>query len=547
MKRRVTSLPPISSEVFADKVLAAQAFASSAATKASFEKTCVPCEKTYFSENAFYNHVGSAKHAKQVALVNRRNKNVEAAPSITSTIEPSVAAATIDSQSEVDTQMNDVAEKMEKTTVADEADEEAEDDKVDEKIEVPLKRCLFCNLESDSLDTNVMHMQKTHNMFIPEKQYLVDLEGLIGHLYEKINHYHECITCGKLKPSVFGLQTHMRDKAHCSIRFHTEDEQLEIGEFYDFRATYSDDEGDWSDEEDEDESATKPSAAAKLGARRTPKDADRDAEMEDGEGWETDSSASSLDSEDLTSVPMSSRQHRYEKLDQHPHHASRTDPRPHKSADGFHSHAHKHTSAAYYSDYELHLPTGRAVGHRSLAKYYRQNLHNHPSPAERQEQFMIEQARHDSDAEEERDERVVKRENRERGRALNSRANGGRGMQGVVEYKKKEVAVLEKRSRKQEHFDRQRFDWRNNKQNNSQKHFRVRISPQDYDPHQTNITPGSTSAVDDSPFGWRQSEFYSLLPAIGVGWERLHAYHEFYLGTLISRKSYDILKGSFNW
>jgi pre-60S factor REI1 len=492
-------LPPISSEVFAEKVIAAQATSSAAATKAAYEKTCTACEKTYFSENAFYNHVGSQKHLKQVAFLRKaRGPVADDASSIVSSTLDSQVTVTVDieseseSESEAESDSEDevaaMASNLEKTTLTTKPV-----DAEKKKVVVPVKRCLFCNYESPSITLNVHHMERIHNMFIPERQYLVDLEGLIGALYEKINVYQECLTCGKLKPSVFGLQTHMRDKGHCSIPFHTEEEQLEIGEFYDFRSTYSDDE----DEEDEEDEATggKARGGVKLGARREAKEEveDSDEEMEDPEGWETDSSTSSLDSADLTAVPLGSREHRYEKLDRHPHHSSE-DPRPHKSADGFHSHAHKHAHAAYYSEYELHLPSGRAVGHRSLAKYYKQNLHNHPSPAERQEQYMIEMAR-GSDDEEEVDERVARRNDRERGRALNTRADGGRGMMGVTESKKREVAVLEKRARKQEYRDRGRFQWGNNKQSNSQKHFRVSPSHALRNQTAANILLGSPSAV----------------------------------------------------
>lgn len=446
MKRRVTSLPPISSEVFAEKVIAAQASSTAAATRAAYEKTCTACEKTYFSENAFYNHVGSQKHLKQVARVRKSRGGAVAddASSVVSSALDSQITATADteSESEEEADVAEVTTNLEETSLKDEAKDKPDDSEA--KIEVPLKRCLFCNYDSETVLLNVHHMERIHNMFIPERNYLVDLEGLITSLFEKINVYQECVTCGKCKPSVFGLQTHMRDKSHCSIPFGTEEEQLEIGEFYDFRSTYSDDEDD--DEESADEATdSKASGGVKLGARRTAKENvdDEDEEMEDPEGWETDSSTS--DSADVP--PRSSK-----------------DSRPHKQ-----------THAAYYSDYELHLPTGRAVGHRSLAKYYRQNLHNHPSPAERQEQFMIE-AERGSDEEVEVDERVARRNDRERGRALNTRANGGRGMAGVSESKKKEVSVLETRARKQEYKDRQKVAWFNNKQNNSQKHFRVCLS-----------------------------------------------------------------------
>ena len=54
-----------------------------------------------------------------------------------------------------------------------------------------------------------------------------------------------------------------------------------------------------------------------------------------------------------------------------------------------------------------------------------------------------------------------------------SRANGGLGMVGVTAEKRKEVQEAFKRSRKVEQRETRKYEWGVNKQNNSQKHFRV--------------------------------------------------------------------------
>ena len=497
LKRRVTSLPPISSEIFTEKVIQAQASSNAAATKAAYEKTCTVCQRTYFSENAYQNHVGSQKHKSKLIEAREEQVDDEASSVMSSTFSLGEPVPTIENiDSDAEEEFNEVVEGIRMTNIKEMPQEPrrpsrphqssppADDAKSTTTassitaaadvapIETSLKRCLFCNYDSPTVPLNAVHMERIHGMFIPEKPYLVDLDGLIESLREKIYDLHECLYCGKLKPSVFGLQTHMRDKGHCKIPFDTEEEQLDIGEFYDFRGTYSDD-----DEESDSEDAlpgTNRSGGVKLGARRQPKTADEGGEaVEDGDGWETDSSASSLDSADLTAVPLDQRTHQYERLDQHPHH-SHSDPRPHHNRDGWHSHAHKHNHAVFYSDYELHLPSGRTAGHRSLNKYFKQNLHNHPSAEERQDQLALEGAANTDSEEGER--RVALSDKRERGRALVSRANGGTGMLGVTTEKKREVQAAEKRSRKVEERERRKFQWGNNKQGNFQKHFRVRNS-----------------------------------------------------------------------
>ena len=330
---------------------------------------------------------------------------------------------------------------------------------------VPLKRCLFCNYDSPTLKLSVMHMTKYHGMFIPEQNYLTDLDGLITWLHGKIFDFHECLYCHKRKGVTEGIQTHMRDKGHCMIAFESEEDMIEVGQFYDFSSTYSDEED--SDENVEDVTAD---GGVKLDSRKVLKtivsDADGDQEMpngeENGEGWETDSSESSLDSADLTAVPID-HTHAYERLPMHRHH-SHNDPRPHRTVDGFHSHAHSH-HAAFHSDHELYLPSGRTAGHRSLARYYRQNLRDHPTPSERVEQRLL-------GDEPGTDNGQIVSNRHERGRQVMTRANGGQGMLGVTDSKKREVQSIEKRDTRRAERSQKQYQWGVNKRGNSQKHFR---------------------------------------------------------------------------
>ena len=308
------------------------------------------------------------------------------------------------------------------------------------KADPGVKKCLFCNYDSPTPALNVLHMERIHGMFIPEKQYLVDLEGLLRNLQERVFDLNECLTCGKVKANTFAVQTHMRDTAHCRIPYTSEEEQLDIGEYYDFRSTYSDDEDDEDDDEDE---AGKQNGGAKLGAKRTAKvTKDGDAVMED-DGWETDSSESSLDSTDLHAVPAESHYHQYERLDKHPHHA-RNDQRAHHQRDGWHAHNHKRAHAVYYDDYELHLSNGKSIGHRSLNKYFRQNLHSYPTPEERAERLAIEEAEAenamDVDGEEKQEITLLQRittqgrhggVDKTHGRALDTRQNRGLGVTDI--------------------------------------------------------------------------------------------------------------------
>jgi pre-60S factor REI1 len=384
----------------------------------------------------------------------------------------SVASVATDRPEDRDADLSHIAESDQQSNIADDDNESRAPsnttDADDDMVEVLLNQCLFCNTICEDVDENIKHMSKQHGMFVPEREFLVDLEGLLSYLHEKIHDDHQCLYCGQLKHTASGIQTHMRDRGHCMIPYSTEDEMLEIGEFYDFRSTYSDDDESTDGADDQQEGGVKLGAARATKVTIETEDGDGDAEMadEDDEGWESDGSLSSVPTDEITSVPIDDHSHRYKTLDQHKHH-SHKDPRPHRNADGYHSHAHSTPHAVYHDEYELHLPSGRTAGHRSLAKYYRQNLRNYPTPEERADQRALE-GRHDSDGEEE-----ARNSRNNRGREIVTRGEGALGMVGVSEDKKKEVRAAEKREKKREQRLRANYQWGTDRAGNNQKHWRV--------------------------------------------------------------------------
>ena len=404
IKRRVATLPPVSQETFNEKVLAARATSSAAAAKASFEKTCPACQKTFYSENSYRNHLNSARHKLREATRLRDNNIPDDTSSVMSStfslgepIGQQQQQQQHPSAAHDEARVSAVTDGIQKTTIEEEQ-EENEKDNGDGTGFSPT-RCLFCNKGGlASIQENVEHMYKYHGMFIPEREYLVDLEGLLRYLYRKITENNECLYCHVIRSSAAGINTHMRDKGHCMIAFETEEEQIEIGQFYDFTSTYSDDE--------EEESP--------------------DAADEDEEGWETETSASSVDEDEI--------------------------------------HGSTNAPVIYESEYELHLPSGRSVGHRSLARYYRQNLHNYPSMAERQErQLAIENGEIQQE----------QPSNNNRNRGLVTRANGGLGMVGATEGQKRTALRSERKERNRAIRQEQKYTARVNRAANNQKHFRV--------------------------------------------------------------------------
>ncbi|XP_034744448.1 zinc finger protein 622 [Etheostoma cragini] len=107
---------------------------------------------------------------------------------------------------------------------------------------IPVTDCLFCSRHSKSLMKNIGHMTKAHSFFIPDVEFLVDLEGLVRYLGEKVGAGNVCLWCNEKGRSFYSteaVQSHMTDKSHCKL-FTDGDAALEFADFYDFRSSYPD-------------------------------------------------------------------------------------------------------------------------------------------------------------------------------------------------------------------------------------------------------------------------------------------------------------------
>ncbi|KAF2397559.1 hypothetical protein EJ06DRAFT_515055 [Trichodelitschia bisporula] len=94
--------------------------------------------------------------------------------------------------------------------------------------------CLFCNQNFQpsgaGLTSNIEHMSMAHGLTIPEPESVVDMQSFIGYLATEVRTWHECLYCGATKPSTASIQSHMRDKGHCTLNFDREPELFEFWE-----------------------------------------------------------------------------------------------------------------------------------------------------------------------------------------------------------------------------------------------------------------------------------------------------------------------------
>lgn len=246
LKRKVAEMPPVTAEVFQQKVLAQKAEVEAQQQSKTKSLHCQLCNKTFSSENAFGNHLSSKKHKDVEA--NKANKAKKQESLITES-QFSNNFKRKDSK-ETDPE-NTESENAESLSHNGDDDDDEDDDIEEDTLEVT--DCLFCPHHSVSLEENLKHMTRSHSFFIPDLEYVVDLKGLVTYLCEKVGMGNMCLYCNDKGKSFFSLeavQSHMVDKGHTKMNYDG-DAVLEYADFYDFSSSYPDYNPDKENEGDE--------------------------------------------------------------------------------------------------------------------------------------------------------------------------------------------------------------------------------------------------------------------------------------------------------
>jgi pre-60S factor REI1 len=113
----------------------------------------------------------------------------------------------MDSVASLDGSVRAIEDGVNHMEIVDEEDEVAA--KIAKGEQLPPEICLFCLYPSSTLEENVSHMSLAHGLFIPEKEYLTDLRGLIVYLNEKVGVGNSCLYCSKTFTSAEGARAHM--------------------------------------------------------------------------------------------------------------------------------------------------------------------------------------------------------------------------------------------------------------------------------------------------------------------------------------------------
>lgn len=231
LKRKVAEMPPVTAEVFQQKVLEQRAEVEAQQQTKTKTMHCKLCNKTFSSENAYGNHMSSKKHKELEAAKAKKEDNL-----ITKGL-------TMESR---ETGSENAESEIAESSLCDKVDDDQSgDDDDDEEIEedtLEVTDCLFCPHRSVSLEDNMKHMTRSHSFFIPDLEFVVDLKGLVTYLCEKVGVGNMCLYCndkGKNFFSTEAVQNHMVDKGHTKINYEG-DAVLEYADFYDFSSSYPD-------------------------------------------------------------------------------------------------------------------------------------------------------------------------------------------------------------------------------------------------------------------------------------------------------------------
>ncbi|WFD43660.1 pre-60S factor rei1 [Malassezia psittaci] len=341
MKRRVANLAPVTATVFNEKVQERRAALEVANKEPENTGKCVTCSKTFSSENAYRDHMQSKKHKEKALRASQKPAGAPTQPSSksdASAVENRRSTSTegINSMASMQQALHDADQQEETPTV--DSDEEALLEKAIEKKLArarridPASECMFCSQPQTSMETSLDHMKKSHGFFVPERKYLVDQDGFLQYLADKVAVGNVCLWCngrGRGFYDVCAVQKHMLDKSHCKLAYDTQQDQLEYADFYDFRPSYPDyqrkqqDAAEWEDVSD-DESG------------------ENLDDNSDNVQWQQDDDHDSDSDSSVESLPE---------------------------------------NGIRYGDSELELvlPSGARLGHRSLQRYYRQSLWQTPA------------------------------------------------------------------------------------------------------------------------------------------------------------------------
>lgn len=249
LKRRVADLPPISSDVFAEKMVQQRTLQLDQLKKDSNRRQVT--KKDLRRQEKQRAREANAPRTKSPSVASRTSSLTSAVSGFSLDDPVQELPSDMDSDTEAFSHPPQITEEEEEVGETGDAVDALLKEKQATMVQIPPNVCFVDGKKFDSVDENVKYLERRYGMVIPDRKYLVDLEGLIEYFNEKVGIGNCCLHCTYMGRSLEAVRSHMLDKQHIKIPYESDQDRDELMDFYDYSDT-QDDEG-WEDlGEDED-------------------------------------------------------------------------------------------------------------------------------------------------------------------------------------------------------------------------------------------------------------------------------------------------------
>lgn len=230
LQRKVANLTPLTETDFEERNEAVQREEAAVARRRG-PRFCAICSKKFSSERALDNHIASRRHRDAVRArapymgceAAAHGPLADPATDRRPSGEPSLLSP-VDSESEIDNGTDIASDNMAFDV---EIDIER---RIAEASPFAANECVFDGFVAESVDANLSHM-RSFGFFLPFREFLVDLTGLLEYIGQKVGIGYACLECDRPFTSVAAVQQHMVAKQHCRL---TSNEQVWLEEFSPF-------------------------------------------------------------------------------------------------------------------------------------------------------------------------------------------------------------------------------------------------------------------------------------------------------------------------
>ncbi|CAK9438418.1 uncharacterized protein LODBEIA_P26420 [Lodderomyces beijingensis] len=339
LKRKVAQLPPITEDLFQSKVATLQR-KDDTNSKDKDNKQTTKKEQRRKEKEALSEKKRAILEQAKRAMMAERGGNQPVSAQEEEEEEEEVVSPVTDSSNQDATNGSAAKEadsitsqEDEKELTQEEEEEKLLKQKLAQKTEIPPTTCLFSHPKYNHQFDSVD--ENVEHMFKKHGLYIPEQSYLVDKkgLIEYLAEkigFGFCIACNYQGRNAEAAREHMQTKRHMRIPYESDDEKLEISKFYDFSSTYDD---------DDDEEVIS-------------------SQQGDEEEWEDVSGDEDVEADEEEELPPSDR------------------------------------DAILQNGTELILPSGAIIGHRSNARYYRQNLAPERELSEGQGTVIAAETRH---------------------------------------------------------------------------------------------------------------------------------------------------------